>query len=827
MDRKQLPEFFCPQPFTQLATLPTGKVTPCCVLDNFPVGHIQDNRLEEIWNSEGMQQIRRELLTGEIKICKDNIEKRQCHLWADHLLPYVDLKVVQDGPIKRLYIQNNGRCNLECVMCSIWKMPNGNYNEERFWKSGKTEIFPYLKEIVILGGEPFMQKDTYRLIDEITEASPDCHFSFVTNANYRFSRKIQQHLDKIQNLGRISISLDGVSKESFEKIRLKGNLELVMKTIQDIIQYRESRRERGLNEFAMQIQMAVQKDNYWDIKGVYEFGIKHDIEIEYNYVHSPLRYSLSDYPIEKKYLVLQDLIVNLATVHEPTLIYAILPLFFSLSNREKFRFFKRFIRGAQRPKYIADLVYEKVLLPLDDKQSLVFHLQAPDDKLLSSPHLTIVPNDREEPIAFQFHTFTAYAQTAKGMTRLLNQIAYGNDTLYTRSYPDTYFFLLAFSEQIRPYCTKVEWVNTPKAKGWQTPLWEVEEKAAFPPKSLAEASEFLDAETSDRTEGEHILAALLLWKWTELKYEVARDFVYLEQYFEEIAPNFPQSLSYYWEKPKQWAKDLGQWAKQYPKALTKLHERNRTRIEAWNIRLERLEFARRIGNPPFRDMDELFGFIGSPNTVKTTGWAALIALFPVLLEGKIFVPEFTTPAFEALTDYTPLPNPLSYYNCRQTFPSLVRAAQFWATTRLELVEYVEKSYTHAFKLWLANGDERLFAFKQMGNTPLGSLNNVFEFFGSPGHSYNTDWMSPVAVLNILLNGNLRISAEEAQTKLAPLQTLLAGFPHPLSYYFQAEKGDQFLPDLQAWCKAHPQVLPSIEAYYKQAYQNWQKQLMRV
>lgn len=50
-------------PFTGLATREDGAVKVCC--RSAPVGFIQDSSLEEIWNNDTMQRIRRQVLNSE------------------------------------------------------------------------------------------------------------------------------------------------------------------------------------------------------------------------------------------------------------------------------------------------------------------------------------------------------------------------------------------------------------------------------------------------------------------------------------------------------------------------------------------------------------------------------------------------------------------------------------------------------------------------------------------------------------------------------------------------------------------------------------------
>src|SRR5437016_1439173 len=102
----------CAFPFVQLSTHPTGRIVPCCWND-YNLGNIREQSIEEIWNSEKMQHLRSEFLTGDIKICAEHIKNRQCHKWSSHLIKHVKPSLRQElKDIMVLYAQLNGRCNL-------------------------------------------------------------------------------------------------------------------------------------------------------------------------------------------------------------------------------------------------------------------------------------------------------------------------------------------------------------------------------------------------------------------------------------------------------------------------------------------------------------------------------------------------------------------------------------------------------------------------------------------------------------------------------------------------------------------------------------------
>jgi MoaA/NifB/PqqE/SkfB family radical SAM enzyme len=267
---------FCPIPFLQLQLNPLGNVSACCFSGEHKVGDVKTSSIEEIWNNEKMKSWRREFIDDDIKICKAPMQSFECHKMYDHLKQFVVLEEVQPALPRRLDLRLHGKCNLECIMCDVWKQPNNLYDDSDFWKLGPEQIFPYLLEVDMLGGEPFIQKDTYRMIDEVSGVNPNCTWGFITNAAYNFNQKIESSLDKIK-LRHIHLSLDSVVPETYVKIRKNGSYEQTFKTVDAYVAYRERRRKKG-PDFPLFASMCVQKENWSEIPDFIRFCEERDLQ---------------------------------------------------------------------------------------------------------------------------------------------------------------------------------------------------------------------------------------------------------------------------------------------------------------------------------------------------------------------------------------------------------------------------------------------------------------------------------------------------------------------------------------------------------------------
>lgn len=246
-----------------------GNVSACCYSGEHKVGNVSEASIEEIWNGPEMRRWRREFLEDRVEICAGPMRTFNCHRNYQHLAGQVVRAEIQKDMPRRLDLRLNGRCNLECVMCDVWRQPNGLYDASDFWTVGPERIFPFLLEVDMLGGEPFIQKDTYRLIDEVLKVNPHCSWGFITNGQYRVTDHLMGYLERLR-LRHIHVSVDSADPEIYSRIRRKGLLAKTIETIDHFAALRDRRSAAGQG-FALFASMCVQKENWDGIPGFLEF----------------------------------------------------------------------------------------------------------------------------------------------------------------------------------------------------------------------------------------------------------------------------------------------------------------------------------------------------------------------------------------------------------------------------------------------------------------------------------------------------------------------------------------------------------------------------
>ena len=206
-----------------MATHTNGDVHLCCVA-NKPIGfNLNDDNIDDIWNSDEMKKIRRHMLAGkEIDYCKRCYEEER-NGYRSHRIEENDVwkvklgdefdKIVNstidgavDNSIMGIDLRLGNLCNLQCVMCrpqdsSRWVVTakklteqlsdstlkgewsyKSNINLEQFEWYQRPEIWnelekhlPSMREIILAGGEPMMIKQHFDFVRRCVETGHSKH----------------------------------------------------------------------------------------------------------------------------------------------------------------------------------------------------------------------------------------------------------------------------------------------------------------------------------------------------------------------------------------------------------------------------------------------------------------------------------------------------------------------------------------------------------------------------------------------------------------------------------------------------------------------------
>ncbi len=209
-------EAFCMMPWLHLHAFPDGRAYPCCfALDQYPVGDLNKDSMETVFNSKGMKKMRLNML--------DDKPSRQCTKCYDqeksgffslrlssnkhfgHNISMVD-NTQSDGStdfvIKYWDIRFSNLCNMACRSCGTWfssnwyedhkKLTGAPPPHARIMRVGRSsndmweqmlESFDHAEQFYFAGGEPLIMEEHYRILKELDKRKM-YHVRLIYNTNF-------------------------------------------------------------------------------------------------------------------------------------------------------------------------------------------------------------------------------------------------------------------------------------------------------------------------------------------------------------------------------------------------------------------------------------------------------------------------------------------------------------------------------------------------------------------------------------------------------------------------------------------------------------------
>lgn len=164
-----------------------------------------------------------------------------------------------------LKMESAAVCNLRCKMCpqnNNFTRPQGVLKFENFKKVFDEVDPPYLNLTWI--GEPLINPDLCRMIAYARGRGAVVKMD--TNATLLDEKKASELLDAGPNF--VSVSLDGITKQSYESIRTGANFEEVIRNLKRFVALRNERRSRT----KIHLFFVMQKDNVSELPSFVRFG---------------------------------------------------------------------------------------------------------------------------------------------------------------------------------------------------------------------------------------------------------------------------------------------------------------------------------------------------------------------------------------------------------------------------------------------------------------------------------------------------------------------------------------------------------------------------
>jgi MoaA/NifB/PqqE/SkfB family radical SAM enzyme len=220
----------CWAPDATLYFGPDGSVRACCVNTEYPLGHVGQQTIGEIWHGARTAALRAALADGDFSLgCQEcgAYEEAGNRSWSN--APQFDEHAgrgVPEHPRRMDFILSN-TCNLMCEMChgglssairakreKLPPLPKA-YGDEFFEEL--REYLPHLEKAMFLGGEPFLAREARRVWDLMIEMDLQIPTGVVTNGT-QWNPKVERYLHEIPM--DVTVSIDGATPHTVESLRV-------------------------------------------------------------------------------------------------------------------------------------------------------------------------------------------------------------------------------------------------------------------------------------------------------------------------------------------------------------------------------------------------------------------------------------------------------------------------------------------------------------------------------------------------------------------------------------------------------------------------------
>lgn len=300
----------CAAPLVAMEFDPFGDVQACCANGLYPLGNVAQSSLMEIWRGERASALRSAVAAGDLSLGCTVCRYRMTYGHGELPLEYYDNFPLRDGDPgwpSSLQFSLHNTCNLECVMCGADRSsrirsrrsgldPLPHVYGDQFF----AELEPFLANcaaVDLSGGEPFLIPEHQRVWDLLIEMDHRPLCSLTTNGTI-WNDRVERVLDHLDT--HVSVSVDGMTAETFESIRVGADFDVVMDHLDRFLAYT---RERGT---ILTMSWSLVRSNWHELAAAMRFAEERGIQVKVQTVIEP-EYGLQRLPTEELAVIVDNL----------------------------------------------------------------------------------------------------------------------------------------------------------------------------------------------------------------------------------------------------------------------------------------------------------------------------------------------------------------------------------------------------------------------------------------------------------------------------------------------------------------------------------------
>lgn len=259
----------CPNPFTRMESASRNRLMFCCpAWLPIAAGSLDDEAVEDVWNSSAAQDIRASIHDGSYRYCSrmhcpkftdGSLQKTEKINDPELRLAWETSATVLPLKVKRVALAHDRSCNISCPSCRTKLIIADRSENNRLDALTDKALLPLLlaaRRVSITGsGDPFSSKHYRNLIRRLTSLPPGPIIDLQTNGLL-----LARSWDKLGLEGRVGnvlVSIDAATKETYETIRRGG----VFEDLLENLAYLSDLRKRGSVQ-SVRLDFVTQALNY-------------------------------------------------------------------------------------------------------------------------------------------------------------------------------------------------------------------------------------------------------------------------------------------------------------------------------------------------------------------------------------------------------------------------------------------------------------------------------------------------------------------------------------------------------------------------------------
>ncbi|MEX5729131.1 MoaA/NifB/PqqE/SkfB family radical SAM enzyme [Rhodovulum iodosum] len=227
---------FCPAPFENIETEPGGDVHFCCpAWLPVPIGNLDTQSADEIWNSPAAQAIRASIHDGSYRFCS----RTHCPKLSEGTLPRraalsspwlrrqaeSGATTLKDGP-RKIVLSHDRSCNLSCPSCRKGLILARREEQAAMNDMADKVLFPLMRHAdrlrVTASGDPFGSAHFQYVLRHLDRAdNPRLIVDLQTNGTL-LTPRLWDRLGLEGKVGKLLVSVDAARPETYAVLRRGG-----------------------------------------------------------------------------------------------------------------------------------------------------------------------------------------------------------------------------------------------------------------------------------------------------------------------------------------------------------------------------------------------------------------------------------------------------------------------------------------------------------------------------------------------------------------------------------------------------------------------------